>query len=136
MVELKYFNEKENWGDYKKVSGALLLVMDKIREMYGAPVNVHCAYEKSGHSTNSTHYRGLAIDFHFVTDDKFIDQINKMETILKELQIWETCGFGFYLDWNNKGFHLDLRGEKARWARDDGKYINYDEAKKKARKLK
>ena len=34
---------------------------------------------------------------------------------LNDLQVAEKVGFGIYPDWNSPGFHLDARGEWARW---------------------
>jgi hypothetical protein len=119
---VKYFSPREKWGDPSKVSGTLILVMDAVREAYGDDPSLysfilHCAYELSGHSDNSYHYIGKAADFHIrnkSTKELFSTQVFRMVTTLRELQITDFVGLGIYPQWNSPGFHLDVRGERAR----------------------
>jgi len=120
---LRYFKETENWGDASKMNGALLMILDEIRHQLDKPIVIHCGYETSGHSEYSEHYDGNAVDFHVVGAELKSVAIRILD-ILQELQVDNRVGFGVYLDWNNKGFHLDLRGRKARWARIEGEYVN------------
>ncbi|HSA06131.1 MAG TPA: hypothetical protein P5556_03020 [Candidatus Gastranaerophilales bacterium] len=123
---LKHFKPHENWGNSKKINGMLLLLLDEITEQVksyslcnynkNSPCIIHCAYETSGHSPNSQHYKGNAADFHFSN----IPPFKTYETIIKVLKDTQTenfVGLGVYPDWINPGFHLDARGEKARWSR-------------------
>jgi hypothetical protein len=46
----------------------------------------------------------------------------------QQVPLEEICGLGIYPDWAHPGFHLDLRGYKARWGRVEGSYVAYEEA--------
>lgn len=127
FAKLKYFTYEDI--DYKgrkiwQRPGVLentdfktLQALDKIREHMGAPVVLHVAYDPSGHSSKSMHYKnvGTAIDFHFSSNAPYYQQVLAVETALEKIGIAKTCGLGIYPDWTNKGFHLDLRGIWARW---------------------
>jgi uncharacterized protein YcbK (DUF882 family) len=129
--KLKHFNPNENWGDKNKVNGLLLLLLDSITEdvkQYSwakykkiSPCIIHCAYESSGHCDNSQHYKGNAADFHF-ENIPLKQAYEVMLTVLKEHQAENFVGLGIYPDWIKSGFHLDVRGEKARWSRIGGVY--------------
>ena len=134
--EIKHFSLSENWGNPNKINGLLLLLLDKIadnvrkyvrqKDKKVAPCIIHCAYDTSGHVKNSQHYKGNAVDFHFEN----ISTKEAYTIILKTLNDYQATafvGFGVYPDWYNKGFHLDLRGYKARWSRINGIYISIDE---------
>jgi len=123
--KLRYFNESENWGDAKKINGALLLVADELRHNIDRPIIILNAYSVDGHSDKSQHYTGNAIDFR-ISGMPFFDAYRKTIEILKGLQILDRVGFGVYPD--TKFFHLDLRGEKARWSRIDGEYLGIEKA--------
>ena len=136
---LKHFspNEKNHegksaWGDSNKVDGLLLRVAEKIRIKAGLPMVVHCAYDLSGHASDSEHFRGGAIDFHITGMDKDYKKLYQayqiIMQVLKEMHLEEYAGLGIYLDWSNLGFHLDLRGYRARWSRIKGNYVNIDQA--------
>jgi uncharacterized protein YcbK (DUF882 family) len=129
--KLNNFSPSENWGDKDKVNGSLLETLDIITneikrvtwERYKkvSPCIIHCAYEVTGHSEKSEHYKGNAADFHFNN----IPPLEAYETILqilKEYQKYNHVGFGVYPDWYNQGFHLDVRGYKARWSQVNGLY--------------
>ena len=129
--KLKHFHPNENWGDKDKVNGLLLLLLDEITDKVkdyainnleeNAYCIIHCADEQGGHSPRSQHYKGNAADFHFknISPGKVYIIIQK---VLKDLQLENFVGLGVYPDWHNPGFHLDVRGEKARWSRVNGKY--------------
>ncbi len=134
--KLQYFEKNENWGDPDKMSGLLLLLLDNIRRYYVRPFLIHCGYDESGHSTNSQHYLGNAVDFHIESGESFSTQIDKVVRILDWFQVSDRVGFGIYLDWNNPGFHLDVRGTKARWGRIGNKYLDFDYVLKQTRRLK
>ena len=125
--QLRYFCTDEKWGNHKKINGALLLILDELRHEIGHPFAIHCAYDTKGHSKNSQHYTGNAIDFHIVGLDLFTAYIKIVE-VLKELQVNNRVGLGVYPDWNSPGFHIDLRGTKARWSRNKGDYVAIENA--------
>lgn len=136
---LKYFkrNEKNHegklaWGDPDKVNGLLLKLLDEIREESKSLIVVHCAYDSSGHVVDSEHYRGNAVDFHFV-NLSLKDGLKAVESVLKRHNLLNKSGLGVYFWWASKGFHLDLRGYYARWASDKpGNYdLSFDNAVKK-----
>lgn len=112
-------------GDVSKMSGFVLWLLSKIRSMTGWPFVVTHGFAAVGHSMNSQHYLGNAIDFYFITDILFTDQIHKLINIIKEIQVGKNIGFGAYPDWPlaknpvPAGFHLDSRGHRARWGRID-----------------
>ena len=115
--ELKNFKKSEFGENADKLNGLLLLLIQAIRECIGLPIIVHCAYATSGHSWNSQHYTGNAIDFHFQSVDPYTTQISRLEEVLKYLQVFNRVGLGIYPLWNNPGFHFDIRGKYARWGR-------------------
>jgi len=128
--KITYFKKTEDWGNPEKMNGLLLMLLDNIRCCYDFPFEIHCGYDESGHTKKSQHYLGNAVDFHIESKEKFITQTNKMIKILDELQVSERVGFGIYPDWNNKGFHLDVRGKRIRWAMVNGVYVSFKEGLK------
>ena len=119
---IRHFSKTEKWGDWAKINGMLLYLLERIRERTKKPVIIHCAYETSGHSQNSMHYSGNAADFHISGMDLYFAYQMIMQ-ILRDYQMHDHTGLGIYLDWHNQGFHLDLRAKKGRWGRIDGKYV-------------
>lgn len=128
-MKLKHFRPEEpGWkGNFHKVNGLLLLLLDALREEIGYPFVIHCAYETSGHSPKSQHYIGNAVDFH-IEGLPFPEAVIRMEEALERLQVADRVGLGLYPCWYNPGFHLDVRndGKRARWGRIKGDYLSYD----------
>lgn len=115
-----YFSTKEKWGDISKVQWHhvhhLFLIRERLSLLgYDWPMIIHCSFENSGHSPNSYHYKGLATDFHFKTNEPLLKQYTTLRTALDSLSLNEFCGVGVYFWWNNQGFHFDSRGSKMRW---------------------
>lgn len=161
FAHINGFDENEAWGDPALMNGLLVMLMEKIKEAFvkrldeNATFVIHCAYEESGHASNSQHAQmtknghgielakiGNAVDYHIETFLTFSQTARVMEAILDELQIKDVVGFGIYPDWIIKktgrpvpGFHLDVRGVKARWGRVKGKYISLSAALEFAEKL-
>lgn len=130
------FTKNEAWGDATKMSGIVLLVFHSLRALVGRPFVVHCGYASAGHSPASQHYLGNAIDFH-IEGMSFKEAVAAVEGALDALQISNRVGLGIYPDWPGHnagelqpGFHIDVRGMRARWGRVKGVYVSYDEAKK------
>ena len=105
------------------MDSTLIHKLDVMRSWVGKPFVVHHSYATDGHSTDSMHYEGKAVDGHFVG-------LSAVEQYLLAEQInWG--GLGFYPFWINKntgekipGIHVDTRplemAEKgARWWRDE-----------------
>jgi uncharacterized protein YcbK (DUF882 family) len=128
-AKIKHFKKTENWGNPDKMDESIVLLLDKIRDRINYPFHINCGYDESGHSDNSMHYQGKAVDF--IIKDLFLkDASDKIISALKDLNKTDKVGLGIYLDWNTPGFHLDTRGFKARWGRYQKKYIGYDEVLK------
>ena len=130
-TKLKYFGPHERWGDPKKIDPLLLLILDDLRSRWGRPFIIHCAYETSGHSPNSYHYLGRAVDFHIEDPRPIQEQAKILEEMLEEcivtvgftdIKADSICGLGYYEDWVRPGFHLDTRGYRARWRMENGRY--------------
>ena len=98
---IRYFKSGENFGDPAKMSYLLLLTLDNLREFIGLPIVIHCGYEAGGHSENSYHYKGMAVDCH------------AKDLPLADFYFAATRfgfhGIGVYPWWNNPGLHLDIR---------------------------
>jgi hypothetical protein len=114
-------------GSGQYIDGILLLLLDKIRHETGWPIITHASVGgcvdmegKHGHGKDSYHLlkRGCkACDFHFKTPATLREQWEILES-------YHPGGLGMYPDWNNPGFHLDVRlGDDKRWKREAGKYI-------------
>jgi len=122
-----HFNRGEKWGDPDKVDPMLLGILFILRRETKKPFSIHIAYDPPGtHTNKSYHYTGQAVDFHIV-GLTFLESVEAVEKALKELKLWNLVGLGIYPDWNNPGFHLDIRGFKARWS---AKYIVVGKDKK------
>jgi uncharacterized protein YcbK (DUF882 family) len=131
--KLKHFNRWEAWGEPGKVNGLLLFLLDKIteevknyaRQKYKVvtPCIIHCAYATGGHSPNSQHYKGNAADFHFKNIPAY-EVYTIIQKALADYQVSDFVGLGVYPDWRIPGFHLDVRGYKARWSQVIGKYTD------------
>jgi len=118
--KVQYFTPNENWGDWTKLEKNVIFLLDRMRGEIGRSIIIHCAYEAGGHSTQSQHYLGRAVDCH-IKNTPLLEQY-----LLAERYGWS--GIGLYTDWNNPGLHLDLRRESddyddltlykgARWGR-------------------
>lgn len=118
-TKIKYFSKDENWGDISKIQDDLIYRLDKMREYAGRPFIIHCAYELTGHSKNSYHKLGMAVDGHF-------KDINLIDQFLIADKFFGDAGIGIYGRdvWNNPGLHLDIRPYIARWAYKKGAYIS------------
>jgi len=133
--KLNNFSPCENWGDKKKVNGLLLILLDlitnKVKENSWdkyrkvTPCIIHCAYKTEGHSENSQHYKGNAVDFHF-ENISAKDVYYIIKNVLESYQLDDFVGFGVYPEWYKQGFHLDVRGYRARWTRIGGIYKAID----------
>lgn len=120
-----HFLKKEAWGDPNKISGLLLLVLYDIRCRSGWGIQIHCGTQ-GNHCENSYHYKGLAADWHFIVPNNsvsFRDQARFLMQYLVDMQLDNSTGLGLYPQWAHSGFHLDVRGKKARWLKQGGEYV-------------
>jgi hypothetical protein len=121
------FSKTENWGNPDKINGVLLLLLQRIRNRVGYKMHINNAFRVE--DTKSQHPRGNAVDFYF-EGLNFLEACYRVSNVIKELQVQNHIGLGIYLDWNKMGFHLDVRGERARWSRVEGKYVSIEEGLK------
>lgn len=143
-MPLDYFKLSEAWGDPYKMHPLLIFIMEKFRMALpnGCWIKVHCGYKEGGHTKNSFHYKGRAIDFHIV-GCSLLEAERHLIKFLKRPMLFDNkthcllnyVGLGIYPDWNDPGFHLDIRGKKASWSRLGGQYVAYDVGIEKAREL-
>lgn len=130
--EVRHFRREEWIHDPDRVAWDVVLLADQMREDSGCAINIHVAWDASGHEVDSSHYTNAArefctgFDFHFVGMSLF-DQY-----LFAERYPWN--GIGVYPFWNSPGLHCDLRrlGRDhpfmgKRWWRDDaGQYLSFD----------
>ena len=110
-------------GSGKYIYGDVLMLIDKTWEETSWPIVVHQAVDMEGthgHSGSSYHlYKNgcKAIDFHFETEVSYRAQYNCLCRMG-----WS--GLGFYPEWPNPGFHVDLRPieETQHWVHRNGVY--------------
>ena len=103
----------------------LLLLLDRLRELIGHPISINNGYATDGHATKSQHYLGNAVDFHVLSVSPR-EASRKIKDALEVLGLSDQVGLGCYPDWKNPGFHIDVRGSKARWSKVNGKYVKYE----------
>ena len=99
-----YFNSSEFGMDaYEKMEDDFLLSLYRFRVAVNSPIIIHVGYELTGHATNSFHYKGRAVDFHFV---RWID----FRRVILAATNSGLYGVGYYTWWHPvPGFHLDNR---------------------------
>jgi len=123
--KVKHFLPKE-WGDDpRKASPLLVHAVDELRGFISAvsgkdvPIHIHVCWSQGGHSPQSYHYTGQAVDLHF---EPVVSYAVQMACILSMTQFG---GIGFYPDWNSPGWHLDMRNESPRivWTRRNSEYL-------------
>jgi len=127
----RYFSKKEQWGNPDAISGLLLMTLYQIRYCSGWPIIIHCGTQGK-HCKNSFHYKGLAVDFHFDanTNNTLLEQTQHLLKFLDEMQLTKSVGLGLYPEWHHSGFHFDVRGYRARWAKIGGEYVSFAEGLK------
>lgn len=125
---INYFDKEEWKKDPSKASRLLVYETDKLRGRVVRPCYIHVCWDDSGHSANSYHYTGQAVDIHF--QESHHSNTKSKEDLFTELlcilQSNNINGIGFYPDWEPRpGWHIDVRNreEKLLWARIEGKYV-------------
>ena len=106
----------------------LVVSLDRFRDFTGLPFIIHEDYATSGHATNSYHYRGEAIDGHFITKEiSFSFLVAKILGVMAQTSaIHKIRGIGIYPNWNNPGFHFDIRSDWKIWTQDrSGQYVYF-----------
>ena len=127
-TKVKHFTELKNRKDIDGTQPQLIYNMDKFRDILGKSIIISpvigAITAKSGHSSKSYHYRGMAID-HF-------PKCNPKEVYYTLMEYNPFGGIGIYFDtYLNKKpqvmFHFDIRpikpsGHKTWWFRINHKY--------------
>jgi len=132
---LKYFtpNEKDHngkpnaFGDFNKMNGLLLVLLDEWRAEVGHACTIHCGYELSGHASQSYHAIGDAVDCHF-SGVSLWTAYSALQRVLARYNLQNKVGIGVYFWWAKPGFHFDLRGFPLTWYSErSGNYV-YDKS--------
>lgn len=144
-MPLDHFAISESWGRPNKMHPLIIILLEKFRSTlpYGYWIKVHCGYKEGGHTKNSYHYSGRAVDFHIVGCSLLEAERHLMRFLKrpffhnnnKQCCLLEYVGIGIYPEWQDPGFHLDVRGKKASWSRLNGSYTSYDLGIETARQL-
>jgi hypothetical protein len=109
---IRWFTPNEWNDDPSKASAALVRQLDQIRNLTcslddhpsGVPIHIHVCWANEGHASNSYHYSGQAVDFHFSAG------LLPLEELLLILSIPEVGGIGYYPEWHPRpGWHIDRR---------------------------
>ena len=119
--QLKHFFIHENWGCPEKMDFGLLKALDIFRERIDKPFIVNCGYATSGHSPNSYHYKGEAVDGRFKS-------LNIFDQFFEALKEDSFKGVGLYIFENRPFLHLDIRKRESKliWYRDREGIYHYD----------
>jgi len=117
---VRHFKAAEFGHDPARADAGLVMLLDQMRSVGKAPVNIHvCWSDSDDHKPLSLHRVGAAVDFHFGTGLTYLEQ---MVLVLS----FPFGGIGFYPDWKNPGWHVDVRGAcpKILWSRSkNGDYL-------------
>jgi hypothetical protein len=126
--QIPYFKMDEFSDPKHPMSGnlmdeKLIFLAVQLRMKANWPMSIHAGMDVEGthgHSKKSYHLKGMAFDFHFKTDAS----LNEQFYVIKEFGF---TGIGIYPEWNNPGFHLDIRPKKEMqlWKQIKGKYIYF-----------
>jgi len=119
--KLKHFSPKEAWGNPSEMSLELLLALDDFRDRMGERFIVNCGYATSGHSPDSFHYKGEAVDGLF-------EFTNIFEQFFEALREDSFKGIGIYPFSKRPFLHLDIRPTRVKliWYRDRGGSYHYN----------
>ena len=99
---IKHFKQEEFGEGTENLDQNLIWLLDEFRDAIGKPIKIHCAWAKSGHSPNSYHYKGQAVDCH-------IEGLSLQDQFMYALRFGAWKGIGIYPLWKNPGLHLDIR---------------------------
>ena len=86
--------------------------LDSLRGWVGCPIIITAGYDSQGHSTDSYHYKGKAVDIIICTEMTMREQWDY-------IKISGFNGIGVYPDWKYKdfrgGWHVDTRDIPQVW---------------------
>lgn len=127
MIEKLFDHVKPDaaWGDFSMMDWRLLVLLENFQSKLpkGCWVKIHCAYKPN----EKYHKSGIAVKFHIV-GCSFIEAERHLTHYLSSTGLNVYCGVGLYPDWDDPGFHLDIRGYKEIWAKINGNYCDYSKA--------
>lgn len=129
--QLKFFRRNESWGDPDFMDPAFLIKLDRFRGhagdlIGGVSFKVHEGYATKGHSSNSYHYKGLAVDGRFWRNGKPLSFEDHMALAM----ISPFGGVGIYT-WSTNGtfLHFDdriIESKRSVWVCEtEGKYMPF-----------
>jgi hypothetical protein len=125
MME-EYFSPDEfGKGAYEGIEDSFLLSLFQFRVAMDNPIYIHDngGFTTTGHSENSYHYQGRAIDFHFKYNPV---HLRRLVVAAVKCGLY---GIGMYPHWMPKpgGFHLDNRpgGRFNVWSRNENGIYTY-----------
>ena len=116
IEHFKPYKETTPWGvanafgDPLEMNFGLILLLDKFRAYLGKPLSIHCGFEIDGHSDNSYHYKGRAVDLS-------CPDMGAWELFIQATK-FSFKGIGVYPLWVNQGIHCDLRSDAVYWYAD------------------
>ena len=116
---IKHFKKEEFKQDPDRADFFLIRELDGIREETELPIIIHEVWAESGHVEDSHHYSGIAADFHFNDPNK-----NYFLQLLYLITNQNIGAIGFYPNWNNPGWHIDLK-KGLTWYRDKKGFYHY-----------
>lgn len=102
--DIKYFKPSE-FKEPNKMNKFFVFRLDKLRDFIGKPIVIHSDYREGD---IGYHGKGEAVDFH-------VKELNIVDAYLLIEKSGLFNGIGIYPNWNNPGFHVDMRSEPARW---------------------
>lgn len=108
----------------ENINPELIDALQRLRDTVGVSISVSSGYRCPNHneslkSPTSQHVKGNAADI--IIKGFTVDE---MYAAAKSIPEFLNGGIGVY----DGGFiHVDVRGEKARWARENGKYISIEQ---------
>jgi len=137
IFQRDYKNRLFSQEVFSRTRPEVYIFLDRLqRHLEVADIVIHCLYESSGHVKGSQHYIGNAIDFHLKMKG-YEDRRNTTyeDIVLLLIRTLSEMGasmysVGIYPQWQNKGFHIDLRKKGKRWGVVNGKYTSFEEAMK------
>lgn len=117
---IQHFEPKEWQKDPGKASPVLVYAVDNARHMAGVPIIIHACWDDSGHSEQSYHYTGQAVDFHF---EPGLTKLQEFSALAAQPEIG---AIGYYPEWQPRpGWHVDVRNwnsGRLYWSRQGGIY--------------
>ena len=138
-IEKRDYKDRNLWTEkvIKNTDSSIVFFMDDFEQYLrhngyrDLEVVYHCFADESGHVGTSRHYAirdekgnikrlADAVDFHIKGNIGYLEKRDIIVRFLESKGMFAKVGFGLYPNWNNPGFHIDLRGYEARWG---GLYI-------------